>query len=53
VVHADVFTGPGGKSRGCGIVEFATTSEAAAAIRDQNDTMLEGRLTWVREDRDA
>ena len=47
VVHADVMPG-----KGCGIVEFETPEEAAAAIQTLHDTELEGRLIFVREDRE-
>ena len=47
VVHADVMPG-----KGCGIVEFETPEEAAEAIKSLHDTELEGRLIFVREDRE-
>merc|ERR1719460_1310439 len=47
VVHADVMQG-----KGCGIVEFERPEEAAAAIRQLHDTELDGRLVFVREDRE-
>lgn len=52
VVHADVFTGSDGRSRGCGIVEFASPADASHAIATLNDTELKGRLIFVREDRE-
>ncbi|KAJ3202311.1 hypothetical protein HDU82_007447 [Entophlyctis luteolus] len=52
VVFADVLTLPGGRSKGCGVVEFATAEEAARAIRELNDTPLMGRQVFVREDRE-
>ncbi|RLN89069.1 hypothetical protein BBJ28_00004887 [Nothophytophthora sp. Chile5] len=42
VVHAD----------GCGLVEYATLVEATNAITQLNNTELEGRLIFVREDRE-
>lgn len=43
---------PDGRSKGCGIVEFDTPESAAAAMRYLNDTELDGRLIFVREDRE-
>jgi hypothetical protein len=33
-------SGPNGRSRGCGIIEYATSSEAAAAIKELHDTSM-------------
>ena len=52
VTRADVMTGPGGRSNGCGIVEFATADGAQQAILTLNDTALNGRQIFVREDRE-
>ncbi len=52
VTRADVMTSANGRSRGCGIVEFSSPSEAAAAIRQLNDSQLKGRAILVREDRE-
>ncbi|ORY50434.1 hypothetical protein BCR33DRAFT_529482 [Rhizoclosmatium globosum] len=52
VVFADVLTQPSGRSKGCGIVEYATPEEADRAIRELNDTPLMGRQVFVREDRE-
>ncbi|KAJ3071249.1 hypothetical protein HDU98_005630 [Podochytrium sp. JEL0797] len=40
VIFADVLTMPGGRSKGCGVVEYATAEEADRAIRELNDTPL-------------
>jgi len=53
VMHADVLTGPDGRSKGCGLVEFSTPEEAQRAIAELNDTELMGRMIFVREDREA
>ena len=53
VTRADVMTGSNGRSRGCGIVEFSSPQDAAAAIRTLNDSQLQGRPILVREDREA
>ncbi|KAJ3152636.1 hypothetical protein HDU89_001329 [Geranomyces variabilis] len=53
IVFADILTLPGGRSKGCGIVEYATPEEAQNAIRDLNDTQLMGRSVFIREDREA
>jgi len=54
VVHCDVMTAPGTTmgSKGCGLVEFATARDARYAIKDLNDTVLQGRAIWLREDRE-
>jgi RNA recognition motif-containing protein len=52
VVRADVFTGADGRSKGCGIVEFSTPEEAGHAMQMFNDTMLNDRKIFVREDRE-
>lgn len=49
---ADVLQEPNGRSKGCGIVEFEDANEAAAAIRELNDSDLDGRQIYVREDRE-
>lgn len=52
VVHADVLMEGPGRSRGCGMVEYATEDEAKLAIATLHDTELEGRKIFVREDRE-
>ena len=42
-----------GRSKGCGLVEYASPEEAATAIAELNNTELEGRLIFVREDRES
>eukprot|EP01038_Epipyxis_sp_PR26KG_P016025 gene16025-21751_t len=42
-----------GKSKGCGIVEFSSPREAVNAVRILNDSVLNGRVVHVREDKDA
>jgi len=53
-VHASVFLDEHGRSKGCGIVEFATKDEALRSITELNDTTIgeTGRLIFVREDRE-
>jgi len=53
VTHADVMMFPDGRSKGCGLVTYASAKEARAAIRDLTDTDLNGRLMFVREDREG
>ena len=53
VTHADVMQGVDGRSKGCGLVTFATAAEAASAIRDLHDSVLHSRSIFVREDREA
>ena len=52
VVRADVLTGHDGRSKGCGVVEYATVEEAAGAVASLNNTDLQGRPIFVREDRE-
>lgn len=40
-------------SKGCGTVEFNSAEDAKTAIAEMNDTELDGRLIFVREDRDG
>ena len=53
VTRADILQTPDGRSKGCGIVEFATAEEAHEAIDQLNDSELMGRQIFVREDREA
>ncbi|KAL3145130.1 hypothetical protein ABBQ38_001734 [Trebouxia sp. C0009 RCD-2024] len=54
VVHADVGreAGPGSRSKGWGIVEFARSEDAAAAIEQLDRSELGGREIYLREDRE-
>ena len=54
VVHTKILTegGPGGRSKGCGIVEMASIDEAARAVEMLSDTNLDGRNILIREDRE-
>ncbi|ORY79498.1 hypothetical protein BCR37DRAFT_340341, partial [Protomyces lactucae-debilis] len=52
VIHADVLTGRDGRSKGCGVVEFATVSEAQRAMDELNESNLGGRNVFIREDRE-
>jgi RNA recognition motif-containing protein len=45
-------TSPDGRSKGCGIVEYSTVDEAKKAVLTLNDTELNGRQIFVREDRE-
>ena len=54
VLHADVMMEPGTtRSKGCGLVTFANARDAATAISTLHDTELNGRLIFVREDRES
>jgi RNA recognition motif-containing protein len=53
VVHAEVIREHTGRSKGCGIVEYATEEEARNAITSMTDTELQGRMIFVREDRET
>lgn len=51
VLHADVITGEDGRSRGYGLVSYATEEEAQEAIESMTDTELDGRSILVRQDK--
>jgi len=53
VVRADILEEASGRSKGCGLVEFALAEEAQLAITTLNDTELKGRTIFVREDREV
>lgn len=44
---------PDGRSKGCGIVEYATREEAQKAVESLSHAELDGREIYVREDREA
>jgi len=52
VLFAEVLKNPDGRSKGCGIVEYSQPSEAQEAISLLNDSELNGRMIFVREDRE-
>merc|ERR1719343_1560358 len=52
VVRVDIMQTSDGRSKGCGIVEFATAQGATEAVLTLNDTELSGRRIFVREDRE-
>jgi RNA recognition motif-containing protein len=51
VIRSDILAFPDGRSKGCGIVEFADAEAAQKALL-LNDTELMGRQIFVREDRE-
>ena len=53
VLHADIMTGADGRSKGCGLVTFASPHDAARAISTLHDSVLHSRSIFVREDREA
>jgi len=53
VVHAQIISESNtGRSKGCGIVEYATEEEAQKAIDTLTHSELQGRAIFVREDRE-
>lgn len=52
VAHADVWLLPDGRSKGCGIVEFANAEDAQNAIKTLHNIEWKGRPLLVREDRE-
>lgn len=52
VIRADVMYGRDGRSKGCGIVEFATVEDAQKAVSELSGTHLLDRPILVREDRE-
>lgn len=53
VSFAEVMTQPDGRSKGCGVVEYGSAEEAKQAIETLNDSELNGRMIFVREDRET
>lgn len=53
VSFAEVMNESDGRSKGCGIVEYATAEEAKEAIETLTDSELKGRMIFVREDRES
>jgi len=53
VSHAEVIKEADGRSKGFGIVEYATYDEAQDAIETLTETELKGRTIYVREDRES
>ena len=45
--------GANGRSKGCGLAEFATPEEAQNAIRTLHGSELDGRRIFCREDREV
>mmetsp|Transcript_23561 Transcript_23561/g.49859 ORF Transcript_23561/g.49859 Transcript_23561/m.49859 type:complete len:471 (+) Transcript_23561:234-1646(+) len=52
VDKADILKSEDGRSKGCGIVLYQKSHEAARAIRELQNTELNGRPIFVREDRE-
>eukprot|EP00793_Prasinoderma_coloniale_P003797 PRCOL_00003174-RA len=52
IARADVATSAEGRSKGYGIVEYASAAGALQAITSLSNTQLDGRLINVREDRE-
>ena len=52
IVTAEIIAYASGRSKGCGLVEFKSTADAAKAINQLTNTELGGRKIFVREDRE-
>ncbi|KAI9278768.1 hypothetical protein BDA99DRAFT_15390 [Phascolomyces articulosus] len=52
VVHTEILASPGGRSKGCGIVEYSRAEYAERAMRVLNRLEFMGRPVFVREDRE-
>jgi RNA recognition motif-containing protein len=52
VVYTECMTEQGGRSKGCGIVEFEYAEDALKAISALSNSELDGRSILVREDRE-
>uniref|UniRef100_A0A7S1L844 RRM domain-containing protein n=1 Tax=Alexandrium catenella TaxID=2925 RepID=A0A7S1L844_ALECA len=50
VEFASVLLKPDGSSKGCGMVNFRTAEEAASAVEQLNESMLDGRRIMVKLD---
>lgn len=53
VVHAEIIRDINGRSKGCGIVEYASEEDAQNAVATLTDSELMGRMIFVREDRES
>lgn len=40
---------PDGRSKGCGVVEYASSSDAQRAIAELSNQTLNGRMVYIRE----
>lgn len=49
VLHADVLTGHDGRSKGCGVVEFASVADAQRAVEEFSEREFMGRKIFLRE----
>jgi RNA recognition motif-containing protein len=52
VKTVDVLCVPGGRSKGCAVVEFSDPGTCQQAIQALNNSELRGRQMFVREDRE-
>lgn len=50
VVRADIFEDQKGRSRGIGVVEFRNKGDMEKALNQLNETMLDGRKIFLKED---
>lgn len=50
IEYASVILGPGGQSKGCGMVDFRTHEEALLAVATMNASVLDGRQIQVKLD---
>lgn len=53
ITKADILQGNDGRSKGCGIVIYQNPKEAQRAIRELQNSELNGRPIFVREDRES
>lgn len=53
VTRADILEQANGRSKGCGIVEYQLPMDARRAVEALNNSELNGRIIYVREDREA
>ena len=53
IKYCDVLMDGSNRSRGCGLVEYATPEAALEAIETLTDSEIQGRSIFVREDREA
>jgi RNA recognition motif-containing protein len=52
VARSDVILESSGRSKGCGLIEYAIPDHAKDAIELLHNTELKGRMIFVREDRE-
>lgn len=53
IVKSTILRGSLGESQGCGVVVFRNAADASKALSELYNSILNGRLMFIREDREA